>query len=150
MPDNDETFDPGSYEADHSGFVPACFARNMDEAEDYCGLLSDHDIPARAGVDEDLLDERDPEHEVASKRGMTHGVPVLVPETLLDEASEVIADRDDFVDFDDDEEDDDEEEGFGMDELTEDSEAFLEDDGDDDTLFGGGDDLDDETDYEYS
>jgi len=101
---------------DDDDYVPAFFARNIAEAEEYREFLSDHDIPARAGLDEKLLVEADPDHRAASRRGMTHGVPVLVPESLLDEASEIIADREDLGDFEDDEESDecDDDESFGL------------------------------------
>lgn len=106
---DDETGEGESFEVESGDFVPAFFARDLEEAEEYCELLSDHDIPARAGVDEEL-GQGDSEQRVAGRRGMTHGVPVLVPETLLDEASEVIAGREDFADFEEGEEDDEEEE----------------------------------------
>ena len=79
---DDETGEGEPLEADSGEFVPAFFARDLQEAEEYCELLSDHDIPARAGVDEELA-KGDTEQRVAGRRGMTHGVPVLVPETLL-------------------------------------------------------------------
>ena len=132
-------------------YVPAFFARNITEADEYCELLSDHEIPARAGLGEELLVEADPEHRAASRRGMTHGVPVLVPESLLDEASEVIADREDLSNFEiDDEADDDcddDEEPFGLGQV---DDALLDDDDDDDEadgdelLFDDDDDDDDE------
>jgi hypothetical protein len=102
-----------SFELDESGrseYVPAVFARSMEEAEKYRELLDDHDIPAIIGADE-------PEEESRKRRqrGISRGLPVLVPEALLDEASEVIAERaeqaDEFeADTDDDLEDDDDEE----------------------------------------
>jgi len=154
-PSEDEPFADDEY-------VPVLFARNMEEAEEYCELLSDHDITARVGVDEELLEEADPDQRAASRRGMTHGVPVLVPESLLDEASEVIADREDFGDFDDQEEDDEDEEDdeFGMDEVDEDEliagrgnddeeeEDEEEEEEDEDSLFGGGGDDEEEDDDE--
>ena len=86
-------------------YVPAVFARSMDEAETYRQLLEDHDIPATVGATDDL----DPAQRPRTSR-ITRGVPVLVPEALLDEASEVIADREESEfkspndDFDDEEE----------------------------------------------
>lgn len=131
MPAEDESLEPDAF-AD-GDYVPAFFARNIAEAEEYCELLNDHEIPARAGLDEELLVDADPEHRAASRRGMTHGVPVLVPERLLDEASEVIADREDLGDFEDDEEQsdesDDDDESFGLGEVVGD---ILEDEEDDD------------------
>ena len=151
MPAEEEPFDSESFGKDD--YVAAFFARNIDEAEEYCELLSDHDIPARAGLDEELLAEADPDHRAASRRGMTHGVPVLVPESLLDEASEVIADREDFDVFGDgeeaDEEEDEDEEVFGLGEVAADD--LLGDDEDDEeeeVPFGGGDDDEEEEDDE--
>ena len=102
-------------------FVPAVFARSPEQAEMYCELLNDHDIPALVG------DAEDAEDTPRSQRGrsMARGVPVLVPEALLDEAGEVIAEREDaeeefeLGDEELDEEDDDEfdelGDGFGPD-----------------------------------
>ncbi len=93
-----------------SEMVTVIVARSEDEAEEYVELLSDHDIPAVVGTDGEL-DEDAPK----PRRGLTRGVPVLVPEVLLDEASEVIADRESVEglpvgDEDEDEEDEDEDE----------------------------------------
>lgn len=96
-------------------FVPAVFARTADEAEYYRELMEDHDIPAIIGADEELEDEDAPKR----RRSISRGVPVLVPEALLDEASEIIAQREESDEFDgeddddadeDDDEDDEEEE----------------------------------------
>ena len=70
-------------------FVPAVFAKNADEAEQYRELLEDNDIPAMIG-DPDELDDAAPSPR---RRRISRGVPVLVPEALLDEASEVIAEN---------------------------------------------------------
>jgi len=70
--------------------VPVILARSPEEAEVYCELLHDHDVAAVVG-DEDSLDANG--HPV--QHGMTHGVPVLVPEPMLDEAGEIIASRED-------------------------------------------------------
>ena len=127
----DEEHEPDSFETEGDDFVPALLARDLAEAQEYCDLLSDHDIPARVGVDDEPLEEGSSEQRLAGRRGMTHGVPVLVPETLLDEASEVIADRDDFSDFDEDDEDDDDEDedddAFVLEELDSDEDGFLDD-----------------------
>jgi hypothetical protein len=83
-------------------YVPAVFARSKEEAEEYRQLLDDYDIPAIIPAEEDeaaLLSRR-------GKAGMSRGVPILVPEAMLDEASEVIADRDNADEFDVDEDDD--------------------------------------------
>jgi hypothetical protein len=156
---DDDAYDPGPSEGDVAEYVPAFFARDQEEAEEYCELLNDHDIPARCGVDVDPQEEADSEHRVAGRRGITHGVPVLVPETLLDEASEIIADREDFTDFDDDEEDEeddeDEDDEYGLEDLPEEDKALLEEEEeqddeeeeeeeeDEDPLFDEADDLDD-------
>mgnify|MGYP006294369333 CR=1 FL=1 len=103
-------------------FVTSIVARSPAEAEEYCELLQDHDIPTVIGApdeDEQLAD--------GGTRGkqITHGVPVLVPETLLDEASEIIADREDaadklLVDDEDEEfEDEDDEDEYGFSEALE-------------------------------
>ena len=151
MPADDESLEDESFDDD--GYVPVLFARNVDEADEYCELLSDHDIPARAGTDEELLEDADPDQRAANRRGMTHGVPVLVPESLLDEASEVIADREDISDFDDeedleDEEDDDEE--FGLAEVDDEEllgGASVDDEEEEEDLFGDDDEEEDEEDF---
>jgi len=120
------------------GFVSAAFARDQEEAQQYRKLLEDHDIPAIVGQ-EDLGAGQNETREVSSKR-MPRGVPVLVPEVLLDEAGEVIADRDDAgglqCDQGADLEDDEDEFEFteGLDEKPEldvDDDEFLEDEGSD-------------------
>lgn len=106
-------------------FVPAVFARSADEAEVYCELLNDHEIPAVVG-DDDLLAENG--HPV--QHGMTHGLPVLVPEPMLDEAGAVIASREEAEDLlivDDDnpaKDYDDEDTHFGLTEVDEDDDDF--------------------------
>jgi len=144
MPVDDDALGPDSFEYDDD-FVPALFARDEEEAEEYCELLADHDIPSRLGTDDEALDD-DEEHRKAGRRGMTHGVPVLVPETLLDEASEVIADREDFGDFeesDEDEDDEEEDEDFAMQEFDgEDGSDVLDDDEDETSPFEDDDELD--------
>lgn len=77
-----------------SDFVPVVYARSLDDAEQYRSLLEDHDIPAMVGADEKLDDDAK-RAELTPRRG----VPVMVPEVLLDEASEVIADREDIDEF---------------------------------------------------
>jgi hypothetical protein len=103
---------------EHLEFVPAVFARSMEEAEEYRQLLDDHDIPSIIGADE----EEPPPAPRCGVGSMTRGLPVLVPEAMLDEASEVIAEHDDADEFGrdkeetDGEEDDQEQEGFLIDE----------------------------------
>lgn len=84
-------------EQEYADFVPLVMVRSTNEAEQYCELLSDHDIPALVGGNE--LDSPAKNGQLASDCGMTRGVPVLVPEQLLDEAGQVIADREDVDEF---------------------------------------------------
>ncbi len=149
MPTEEEPFDIESFDKDD--YLPAFFARNIAEAEEYCDLLGDHEIPARAGLDEELLADADPDHRAASRLGMTHGVPVLVPESLLDEASEVIADREDFHKFGDgveeDVEEDEDEEDFGLGEVAPDDLLGDADDDEDEveeSIFGDDEEEDEE------
>ena len=71
---------------DHSNdLVPAIVARSAKEAEDYRALLVEHDIPAvlapQAAAD-------------GARMGrVSRGISVLVPDSLLDQASEIIADE---------------------------------------------------------
>jgi hypothetical protein len=140
MPQDGESFDLA--DGGRTGFVPAVFARSLEEAEKYRELLDDHDIPAIVGSDQD--DEEGVEKKLRG-RGMTRGVPVLVPEVLLDEASEVIADReevDEFETAEDDlaEDEDDEDDEFELteeldlenEEQFEDDDELLEDEVDED------------------
>lgn len=124
--DDEEDFDSSE---EQSGYVPAVVARNLEEAEAYQELLTDNEIPAVIGE----IDES----QKPRKRGMTRGVPVLVPESLLDEASEIIAqaeeeeeelgEEDEFED--EDEDGDEDEEGEFDEEEEEDEEEFgLEED----------------------
>ncbi len=108
----------GSSVNDLSGFVPAVMARDLEEAARYRDLLDDHDIPSVITSEPEPQDDDD---ESIGRSEMTHGVPVLVPEVLLDEASEIVAGRqessiefgeDDLVDDDDDDE-------YGFEELEE-------------------------------
>ena len=114
--------EPSAFDEETYGsFVPAVFARSMAEAEVYCELLNDRDIPTVIGVGVAAGDEQDEKTPPLSD--MSHGVPVLVPEALLDEAGIVIAEQesvDDYVGEDDEDEDDDEPEvgGSGFRELT--------------------------------
>jgi len=97
--------------------VPAVFARDSEEAERYCELLSDHGIIGVVASDviepevrDDESDDDEETLDVEQGAGMTSGVAVLVEECLLDEASLVIADREDLAEFQFDDEEDDEEE----------------------------------------
>ena len=146
---DEEASESDSIEAGEGDFVPVFFARNFEEAEEYCDLLIDHDIPARPGVDEELPGEGSPEQRSADRRGLTHGVAVLVPEALLDEASEVIADREEFGEFGEDDEDveEDDDEALGLTGVDS-QEAFLEDEEEEDPLFDEADDATDLDDLE--
>lgn len=116
MATNEES--AGVSENEYARYVPAVFARDADEAEQYRELLSDHDIPAIVGGDEENPGAPAP----VAPRGpkMTHGVAILVPDVLLEEASEVIADREDVDDFqvgadEEDEDDVEDDDGVGFD-----------------------------------
>lgn len=85
MPADDEVYDF----SDDESLVPVVFGRNEDEAERYCEILEDHDIEAIIGF-EGNEDRVDPDAMTVSR-----GTPVLVPESLLDEASEVISELQD-------------------------------------------------------
>lgn len=107
--------------------VPALYARSLDEAEEFQQLLEDHGIEAVVGSE-------DESSEAAGRMG--RGVPVLVPDALLDEASEIIADHDDTDEFEDDDEildddEDDEEEEFEELDEEPDEEVFLDEDDED-------------------
>jgi hypothetical protein len=86
---------PGSSEGEFADFVPAVFARSTTEAEEYRELLNDHDIPAIVETgEEDLPFRAARAAPVPPRPSVSRGVPILVPEALLDEASEILADRD--------------------------------------------------------
>ena len=97
-------------------FVPVAVARTIDQAEEFRHLLEDHDIPVMVGVDGEL-DDRGPDVAAAgSEEELSRGIPVLVPESRLDEAGEVIAEREGFDRFADEEADDtDDDDELGLD-----------------------------------
>lgn len=100
---DEEALEPS---ANPDGLVAVVFARDENEAEQYCELLEDHDIPAIIG--DEKMGEGDKTEEAGAKGAVpaiSRGVPVLVPEVLLDEAGEVVADHDDTGDFQFDDED---------------------------------------------
>ena len=137
MPADEEEFDAME---EYEDFVPAVYARSRDDAERYREILEDPDTPVGMG-DED-------EKGKARRKGMARGTPILVPEPLLDEASEIIADLEDdeeFQDLDDDEEVDEDDElglGEGLDDgFVEEEDDELGFDDEEDDLFEG---LDDE------
>jgi len=82
-----------------SDFVPAVFARSEEEAEQFRKLLDDHDIPAVIATDDEITGGEDLEPRPARLGRMTQQMAVLVPEVLLGEASQVIADFEDSADF---------------------------------------------------
>ena len=116
MADKKESIEP--YDGEWLDFVPAVVAKSAEEAERYRELLSDHDIPAVAATDDELDAELESRHLIAEHGDLTGGVTVLVPEVLLEEASQIIADaeNDDEFQVDDDELDeyDEGDEGFGV------------------------------------
>ena len=68
---------------DHDGYVPVVYAEDLDEAERYCQLLEDHDIPAIVDEDYEGLDTPD-------GADIRQGVPVLAPEIFREEAGGLI------------------------------------------------------------
>lgn len=120
----------GISKKDRHGFVPVMVVRSREEAEEYCQLFSDHDIPAKMGDDD----------SVESGLSAVGGIPVLVEREMLGEAKEIIADREDLEEFqvvdDDDDQDNEDDEDFHFveDELSEIDEEkdLLCDDGDED------------------
>lgn len=134
MSTDDASFSP---EDDMSGFVLAVLARSQDDAETYRELFQDHDIPAIVADSDDLPEEQ----EGKGRPQRTRGFPVLVPEVLLDEASEIVADHDAAAEYyDEDDEDFEEEEEDEFEDFEPDVEGFdgyeddLEDE-DEDDLF---------------
>ncbi len=106
----EDEFEPDEELFEEDEYVPVIAARDVDEAQDLQALLSDHDIPA-------ILATEAPDDEPPPEAAQ--GIPILVPQSMLDEAMEVIADRTDRTDFllneedlEEDEEEEDELEGF--------------------------------------
>ena len=83
MTTKDRTFDDISPE-ELGQNVPVVYARSFEEAERYQQLLEDHGVPAT--VDDDYEPPATGSH--GGDRG---GVPVLVPESLLEDAKSNIA-----------------------------------------------------------
>ncbi|MFQ6048582.1 MAG: putative signal transducing protein, partial [Phycisphaerae bacterium] len=80
---------------DRSGlneFVPVMFARNLTEAAFYRSLLEQRDIPTAVESEQGEAD---------GAEAMVTGVPILVPDEMLDEASQIVAEGGD-QDLDDD------------------------------------------------
>ncbi len=98
----------GPGEEDLGQPLPVVYASSLAEAEWYCQVLEDHDI--RAAADEDYTGPRPKE-----TLGPRTGVAVLVPESLLEESREIIADMEDLEVFEGEDEDlEDEEEDLQM------------------------------------
>ncbi|MCD4699683.1 MAG: hypothetical protein K8R91_03810 [Phycisphaerae bacterium] len=93
---------------DLGGYVPAVYAHSFEQADWYCQLLEDHDIPAI--TDEDYKpppgNKSDHHH---------HGVPILVPKSMLTDARECISQLDEIESFCQDDIDDEDETEFGPD-----------------------------------
>ena len=96
MPLDNESLRP--MERRYLDYVPAVFARSPDQAEVFCDLLNDQDVPAIVAADE-AHGQNDDDEDHTHTPGIPQGVPVLVPEALLDEASEIIADHEDMDEF---------------------------------------------------
>lgn len=120
----------GTTDLEASNFVPVAIPARLEESEHLRDDLEAHDIPAI------LEPEIGPIEPV-----MAGGVPVLVPECRLEQASEIVgaleldalADEDDFDDLDDlDDEDDDLDDEDDDDEFDEDDDDEDEDDDDED------------------
>lgn len=111
MTTKDRTFDDiGPEELGQN--VPAVYARSFEEAERYRQLLEDHGVPAT--VDEDY------EFPAPGNRGAERGgLPVLVPESLLEDAKGFIASVEEMNDLVEEEDylEDDEDDLAGEDEL---------------------------------
>jgi len=122
-----------SAEADQS-MVTAMFAGSLDEAERCCELLKENGITASLGDSDD------------DRRTRRAGIPLLVPEPLLETASEILSARSenelhDGLDADEDEEEDDDDDEFDDEDEFEAEEDESWDDDDDD-------DFDDDEDFE--
>ncbi|MDD4888762.1 MAG: DUF2007 domain-containing protein [Phycisphaerae bacterium] len=126
-------------------FVPVIYARSATEAEFYKGLLTSNDIPA-------VIEEEAGEVIGMPSSIVGQGVPILVPDELLDEASEIIAEHgnneeeeelDEYEDIDEESDDLDEEfdDDDELDDEAEDEDEEL-DDLDDDLDDDDVDDLD--------
>lgn len=129
-----------------SGFVAVLIARSVKRAEQFCELLDDHDIPAIIGAGGELAELEDAGNVSAGPDDVSRGVPVLVPESMLDEASQIIADREDFGNVVEGEleEEEDEDDEFGLTQETDEKPVeTLDDEDDDDDFLDDDEDLDD-------
>ena len=86
-------------------YVPAVYAESLEEAQWYQQLLADHGVPAE--VDEDYDSP-----VLSGAGGVRRRVAVLVPEAMLAESREFIAELDDIKVFVEEDEDLDDEDDF--------------------------------------
>ena len=141
---DDELINP---EDEQEDYVPVVFAGSVEEAAEFEALLTDHDVPAVISSEED--DSGKGSGKFVKRRRLTHGVPVLVPVGLLDEASEIISDRENMNEYDENMDLDEEDEDDTL-EFTEDLGAVdvEEEDDDEDDLSADPDDVADDLDDE--
>ncbi|UCE61612.1 MAG: hypothetical protein JSU63_07660 [Phycisphaerales bacterium] len=100
--------------------APLLFAGSGEQASRYCSALEDVNIPVVIG-----------DHKGKATKGL--GMPLLVPESFHEHASEIISSLDLFdSDYEFDDEDDDEDEDDDDDFLADDDDDFLDFDPDDD------------------
>ena len=85
------------------GLVAVTVAPSLSVAEQLRELLEDHDIPVVVATGSAIEDVPDALIEEAVDIGPPLGVPILVPEVMLEEASEIIADREECDEIEDDE-----------------------------------------------
>ena len=77
---------------DLGGYAPVVYAHSFEQADWYCQLLEDHDIPA--------ITDEDYEPPPGSKSDHHHrGVPILVPKSMLAGATECISQLDEMGSF---------------------------------------------------
>jgi len=108
MPRKGKSLDDVGPEGLGEAYVPVIFARSHEDAEIYCQLLEDHDVPA-------VIDEDYEPFESQRRAGSPDGIPVLVPESLLEDARGFIADMENMNNFLEDEDDWDDEDEPGED-----------------------------------
>jgi len=77
-------------------FVAVVIARSIEQAEEFRDLLDDHDIPVIVGPDDEQVKVTGPIESEMGAANPVHGIAVLVPEAMLDDAGAVIAQREDF------------------------------------------------------
>ncbi len=72
--------------------MPVAYAHSFEQADWYCQLLEDHDIPA--------ITDEDYKPPPGGKSDHHHrGVPILVPESMLADATECIQQLDEMENF---------------------------------------------------